>query len=62
MNACQVFVLGMAVVEQSCISIDGPADPVRHLARVTVSIEELHLTVFFWGGGYGQSACPSERH
>lgn len=36
----------MVVVEQSCISID---DPERHLARVTVSREELHLTVFFLG-------------
>lgn len=45
MNACQVFVLGMAVVEQSCFTRDGPADPVRHLARVTVSRKELHLTV-----------------
>lgn len=60
MNACQVFVLGMAVAEQSCITRDGPADPEQHLARVTVSREEPHLTV--WGGEYGQSVCPSERH
>lgn len=45
----------MAVAEQSCIARDGPADPEQHLARVTVSREEPHLTV--WGGGRIWSEC-----
>lgn len=42
MLAWQVFVLGMAVVEWSCITTDAPVDPERHFARAIVSREEPH--------------------